>query len=186
MYKILLLTILASITFPAMLSAQTSHFAQKDFALTTSHLSPNATESFLQTAVLFSPINPIFLIENKKFYVGLTKEFSIWAFPYGRLATEYSFIFRETRLNHLRVSYNFDIPVEAGDIAAFLLSFGGGYFTDFDKSGYFPQASFSLVLPANDNVAAMLYFKARNTFMTDKSKSDIFDISFGIASAFHF
>jgi two-component system alkaline phosphatase synthesis response regulator PhoP len=120
------------------------------------------------------------LIENKKFYAGFTKEISYGKFPYGRLALEYSFIFRETRLNHLRASYNFDIPLETGDFFAFLISVGGGYFTDFDKEGYFPQASLSLLLPFSDEIGSMPYIKFRHTFMTDKSKSDISDFSLGL------
>ena len=132
------------------------------------------------------PINPILLLEDKKFYVGITKEFSFGIFPYGRIAAEYSLIFRNTRLNQLRFSYNFDIPVEAGDLAAFFLTVGAGYFTDFYKEGYFPQASFSLLIPVDDNIGISTYFKIRNTFMTEKEESDIFDISLGLATVFYF
>lgn len=136
-------------------------------------------------SVLF-PLNPILLIENKKFYAGITKEFSLIFYPLGRLAAEYSLIFRKTDLNQLRFSYNFDIPIETADFAAFLLSFGGGYFTDFKKYGFFPQASVSLLVPASDNIAVNAYFKVRNTFVNKDMGSDIFDVSFGLGSAFRF
>ena len=34
-----------------------------------------------KTIALLFPFNPIFLIENKKFYVGITKEISLGKFP---------------------------------------------------------------------------------------------------------
>ncbi len=133
-------------------------------------------------AILFLPIGPSLIVENDKVYFGLTKEFSIGKFPYGRLAAEYTIVARETHINQLRFSYNIDIPVEVGDLAAFLLSVGGGYFTDFSKQGYFPQVSFNLLLPAYDAVAVCPYIKVRNTFMNKKEESDIFDFSIGIST----
>lgn len=135
-------------------------------------------------AVLF-PLNPIFLVENKKFYVGITKEVSIGKFPYGRLAAEYSLIFRETHLNQLRFSCNFDIPLETSDFAVFILSFGGGYFTDFSKQGYFPQTSLNLIIPFDNVVGIGAYLKFRNTFVNDENESDIFDFSLGLAVGFY-
>ncbi len=126
------------------------------------------------------------LVENEKVYAGVTKEFSVGRFPYGRVAAEYSLIFRETKINQLRFSYNYDIPLSAGDIAAFMLSVGGGYFTDFDKTGYFPQLSFGLLLAASDHVAVHAYTKVRNTFVTEDNESDIFDLSLGFGSSFYF
>lgn len=146
----------------------------------------NSSQSILGAASILFPLNPIFVFEDKKFYFGLTKEFSIGKIPYGRIAAEYSVIFRETHLNHLRFSYNYDFLVETGDIAAILISVGGGYFTDFDKQGYFPQASFSIMIPAVENVGIMAYIKFRNTIMTKKEQPDIFDVSLGLATAFYF
>lgn len=146
----------------------------------------NSSFKSYEVAFMLFPFNPILLIENKKFYVGITKEISLGFFPYGRAAFEYSLIFRETHLNQIRVSYNFDFPVETGDFAAFLLTVGGGYFTDFSKEGYFPQISFNLLIGASDNIGIDPYVKVRNTFMTDKNESDIFDFSFGLATVFYF
>lgn len=146
----------------------------------------NSTQNVLTTAAILFPFNPIFIFEDKKFYVGLTKEVSIGKLAYGRIAFEYSLIFRETRVNHFRVSYNYDFPVETGDFAAFLFSAGGGYFTDFDKNGYFPQASFSVLLPVTEVAATSVYLKVRQTIMSDKSKPDIFDISLGLATVIYF
>ena len=138
-----------------------------------------------KTLALLFPFNPIFLIENKKFYVGITKEISFGKFPYGRLAAEYSLIFRETHLNQLRFSYNFDIPLETSDFAVFMLSLGGGYFTDFSKEGYFPQASLNLIIPFDDVIGISTYLKFRNTFVTEENESDIFDFSLGLAVAIY-
>lgn len=139
-----------------------------------------------KTLTLLFPFNPIFLIENKKFYAGITKEVSIGKFPFGRLASEYSLIFRKTHLNQLRFSYNFDIPLETSDFAVFMLSIGGGYFTDFSKEGYFPQAALGLVIPFDNSAGVNAYIKFRNTFITDDNESDIFDFSFGLAASFYF
>lgn len=135
--------------------------------------------SFYKFMIMVFPLNPEFLIENKKFYAGITKEVSLGFFPYGRLSSEYSLIFRETRVNHLRFSYNYDFAIEAGDFAAFVITAGGGYFTDFNKEGYFPQLSFALLFPLTDNIATNPYIKFRHTFITDKDESDISDLSFG-------
>lgn len=138
------------------------------------------SNSFLETVLIVFPFNPIFQLQDKKFYAGITKEVSLMAYPYGRLAVEYSLIFRETRLNQFRASYNFDVGLETGDLFAFLLSVGGGYFTDFHDVGYFPQASLSLLLPLWDKMATVPYFKVRETFMT-KDVPDIFDVSLGLS-----
>ncbi|MBL8007221.1 MAG: hypothetical protein JNJ56_06790 [Ignavibacteria bacterium] len=140
--------------------------------------SNNASNDFIETLLIVFPLNPVFQLQDKRFYAGITKEISFGFYPYGRIAAEYSLIFRKTRLNQLRASYNLDLPLESGDFYAFLLSVGAGYFTDFTDEGFFPQASLNLFLPVFDEIAVPLYFKIRETFMT-KDKPDIFDISFG-------
>lgn len=140
-----------------------------------------ASESFAEVALALFPLNPILMIEGKNFYVGITKEVSYSFYPYGRIASEYSLIFRDTRVNHLRFSYNYDIVLEAGDFAAFFLTLGGGYFTDFKKEGYFPQLSFSMLIAFSDNVGTNPYIKFRHTFMTESEESDISDMSFGLS-----
>ncbi|MBS1516968.1 MAG: hypothetical protein JSS91_02675 [Bacteroidetes bacterium] len=136
-------------------------------------------------AVLFF-LNPILMLEDKRFYAGLTKELSAGKFPYGRFAVEYSLIFRKTHVNHLRFSYNFDIPIITAEVAAVLLSAGGGYFTDFDKKGYFPQASIAFLIPAFERITSNIYFKGRYTIMDDKSRSNIVDITFGLSASYYF
>src|SRR5690349_20486213 len=53
---------------------------------------------------LFGIINPMLVIEDKKVFFGLTKEISFGKFPYGRIAFEYSYIFRSYNTSHLRLS----------------------------------------------------------------------------------
>lgn len=134
---------------------------------------------FLKALLIAFPFNPIFQLQDKRFYAGITKEISLISYPYGRLAVEYSLIFRETRLNQVRASYNYDFGMESGDFYAFLISVGGGYFTDFYDVGYFPQVSASLLLPFSDKISTVPYLKIRETFMT-KGSPDIFDISLGL------
>lgn len=138
-----------------------------------------SSESFLNTMVFLFPFNPIFQLQDKRFYAGITKEISLISYPYGRIAVEYSLIFRETRLNQIRASYNYDFGLESGDFFALLFSIGGGYFTDFHDVGYFPQASVSLLLPFSENISSVPYFKIRETFMTN-GNPDIFDVSLGL------
>ncbi len=135
-------------------------------------------------AIILSVINPELVIENKKVYFGLTKELSIGKYPYGRLAFEYSFIFRNYSRNHLRFSYNYDFIIKTkGDFYAPLVSTGAGYFTDTEHKGIFIQASAGIVLPFPvlflDGVYA--YFKARHTFVKGTENSNITDFSVGMS-----
>jgi cation transport ATPase len=130
-------------------------------------------------------VNPIIVYEDKHVDIGLTKEVSVYIYSFVRMAGEYSRIFRAHNKNHLRASLNLDMPVAVGDFAAFVYSLGGGYFTDTKHSGYFPQASFSLLLFSN-HVGTNVYVKTRYTFITQKEKSNIFDFSIGAGLAFYF
>src|SRR5438132_116519 len=63
---------------------------------------------FIYAGLGFFLINPEIVIENKKAYFGLTKEISTGYYPFGRIAFEYTHIFRSYSQNHLRLSYNLD------------------------------------------------------------------------------
>lgn len=130
-------------------------------------------------------INPMLVIEDKKPYFALTKEISIAYYPLGRLAFEYSYVFRSANTSHLRASYNYDIVLEAGDFAAFILSPGAGYFTDTQNKGWFGQASFGVILPIGIAVTYP-YIRYRHTFIQDKpaGKTDIDDLSLGMGVMF--
>jgi hypothetical protein len=140
---------------------------------------------YLYYTLLF--INPMLVIEDKKPYFGLTKEMSFGYYPYGRIALEYSYIFREKNTSHLRASYNYDFILEGGDFAAFNLTPGVGYFTDTKNKGIFAQLSFGIIIPAW--ISAMNpYIKYRHTFIQNKAvdKTDIDDISLGMGFMFYF
>lgn len=129
------------------------------------------------------PVNPMLVVENSKVYFGLTKEINI-IMPYAKakLGFEYSYIFRSERNNHLRVFADYMIPLQAGDFAAVLVNIGGGYFTDTKKSGLFPQASLSILVPFTDVLGINIYVKVRETFMLKKEESNIFDFSVGVGA----
>ncbi|MBS1492396.1 MAG: hypothetical protein JST55_02735 [Bacteroidetes bacterium] len=135
-------------------------------------------------SVIF-PINPIIAVEDGKTYFGLTKEIGIGMVNAGHISAEYSHLFRSENSNHLRFSYNYDFYPKPGDFAAFMISVGGGYFTDFNKKGFFPQASLGMLLAFTDGVGIIPYIKLRNTFMTDKTQADIFDFSLGLKTIFY-
>ena len=122
-------------------------------------------------------INPMLVIEDKKVFFGLTKEVSFGKFPYGRIAFEYSYIFRSYNTSHLRFSYNYDIVLEAGDFAAFIATPGAGYFTDTKNNGWFLHGSVGVILPLSNFVGISPYFRYRHTFIKYKTKSDINYIS---------
>jgi len=131
-------------------------------------------------------VNPMLVIEDKKGSFGLTKEVSFGYYPYGRIAMEYSYIFRDMNTSHLRASYNYDIILEAGDFAAFNLTPGAGYFTDTKNKGWFGQLSFGVIIPAFIS-AVNPYVRYRHTFIQNKAadKTDIDDISIGMGFMFY-
>lgn len=132
------------------------------------------------------PFNPILAVEDGKTYFGFTKEVSFGTIREGNIAIEYSYLFRDENKNHFRISYNHEFAAVSGDFAALLTSAGAGYFTDFNKKGFFPQLSINLLMVVFENVCAVPYIKGRYTFMTDKNEANIFDLSLGIKTAFYF
>lgn len=126
-------------------------------------------------------INPMLVIEDKKVFFGLTKEITFGKFPYGRVAFEYSYIFRNYNTSHLRFSYNYDFILEAGDFAAFIVTPGAGYFADTKNRGWFLHGSFGVILPLGNYIGLSPYFRYRHTFIKDVTKSDINDVSLGVS-----
>lgn len=131
-------------------------------------------------------INPMLVIEDKRVFFGLTKEISAGVFPYGRLALEYSYIFRSYNTSHLRFSYNYDVILEAGDFVGIIASPGAGYFTDTKNEGWFVQGSVGALLGPGEPLMFNPYLKYRHTFIKDPVKSNINDISLGVGFAFFF
>jgi hypothetical protein len=150
------------------------------------------SDFLLKTGVVVFPFNPMLVIEDSKAYFGFTKEVSVvigninlkHKSILNRLGAEYSYIFRDDRNNHLRLFYSFDYPAYAGDFAAISLSPGFGYFTDFKKSGAFPQLSTDFFIPVEDNIAVNLYLKARYSFVFQKNEKDVMDFSLGLGLMF--
>lgn len=131
-------------------------------------------------------INPMLVIEDKKVFFGLTKEVSFGKFPYGRIAFEYSYIFRSYNTSHIRVSYNFDFVFDGGDFVVFIATPGAGYFTDTKNHGWFLHASVGAILATSDHFGISPYLRYRHTFIKDKLKSDINDISLGVGFMFYY
>jgi hypothetical protein len=132
-------------------------------------------------------LNPIAEYTNRKMYAGLTKEFSIGWGKLGehRTSIEYSMIFGGNIRNYLRFSYKYDFLLANGIEPSHMLqgtgviSFGGGYFTDFNGNGLFPEITYGYSI-RNHKLLFYPHIKFRHTFMFDKSKADVTDLSFGI------
>ena len=146
----------------------------------------------LKTGVSIFPFNPMLVIEDSKAHFALTKEISVVVGAINlkhksilnRIGAEYSFIFREERKNHMRLFYILDYPAIAEDFFALALSPGVGYFTDFKKSGVFPQISVNFFIPVTYFTAVNLYFKVRHNFVFQKNEKDVSDVSLGLGLIF--
>ncbi|MCC6865677.1 MAG: hypothetical protein IT280_05895, partial [Ignavibacteria bacterium] len=117
---------------------------------------------------------------------GLTKEISIGIIPYGRVAFEYSYIFRNYNKNHLRFSYNYDIILSASDFVAFIATPGAGNFTDTKNNGWFLHGSIGALMGPGEPFVFIPYFRYRHTFISQKISSDINDISLGVGISFYY
>ncbi len=134
--------------------------------------------------IVFLLINPVLVFEDKKIFWGLTKEVSYSLFPYGRIAFEYSFLFRTFNKNHFRFSYNYDFIYQQGrSWLMFVISLGAGYFTDTEKKGVFAQSSAGFFIPTPLFIIHP-YIKYRFTLVPEKNRSDIHDLSLGAGFLF--
>ncbi len=157
---------------------------------TTSQVSSFTTVSVGLGTVLYL-INPIVLYDNKRIYAGITKELSVGFGKFGehRFAFEYSFVFTGNISHHLRFSYKYDLllkeKIEPSHTlqGTSVLSLGAGYFTNFNKQGFFPELTYGYSL-RNHKILIYPHIKIRHTFMFRKQDSDITDISFGIIFGF--
>jgi hypothetical protein len=151
---------------------------------------PNYKKSDLPTYLfvlgIAAIISPMAVFEDKKVFFALTKEISFGKFPYGRVSIEYSYVFRSYNTSHLRFSYNYDFVLFAADFLGAIASPGAGYFTDAKNSGWFLQGSAGVLFAKSDQLAIHPYIKYRHTFIKDKLKSDIDDVSLGMAFIFYF
>ncbi|KAA0211803.1 hypothetical protein FBQ84_00425 [Ignavibacteria bacterium CHB1] len=131
-------------------------------------------------------LNPTIQYEDDKLRAGITKEFSLGFGYFGeyRLGLEYSFIFKENQKSQLRFSMHYDYllkDIEPSNMlqGTSVFTVGGSWFTDFDRHGAGPEVAYGYSI-RNDKFLFYPHIKLRHTFMMQKKKSDITDLSFGI------
>lgn len=168
---------------------------QIDLNLNESKSSKLNSPNFYKKADLSTPllalgiaalISPMIVFEDKTVFFALTKEVSIGKYPLGRFSFEYSYVFRSYNNSHFRLSYNYDHILEAGDFIAFCLTPGAGYFTDTKNNGWFLHTSIGALFVPSEYFALNPYFRYRYTFITEKTKSNINDISLGMSFIVYF
>ena len=144
------------------------------------------TNSFIWGSIL--AISPTLVLEDKKAYFGLSKELSAGKFPFGRVELDYTYIFRSERTSALHFSYNFDIPLNGNfsQPSLFMISPGGGYYTDFTRKGLFAQVAIGLWASTgfSDNISIHPNIKFRKIFMKDNHPG-AFEISLGVGFGFY-
>jgi hypothetical protein len=161
-----------------------------DFYLNVNRLkSEPASPTLPLTIALVSSIyllNPIIQYEDRKISAGITKEFSVGFGNFGehRAAIEYTYIFKSSVRNSIKLSYKYDIllkDIEPSNMlqTSSVVSVGAGYFTNFDSKGLFPEVSYGYSI-RNHKLLIYPYIKFRQIFIFDKEKSNITDLSLGI------
>jgi hypothetical protein len=139
------------------------------------------SNSFILSSILV--ISPTFILEDRKAYFGLSKELSVGKFPYGRAEFDYTYIFRSERSSAIHLSYNFDIPLNGNfkNPSLFMISPGGGYYTDFARKGLFAQVAIGLWASTgfSDNISIHPNMKFRKIIIKDDF-SGAFEISLGV------
>jgi hypothetical protein len=130
-------------------------------------------------------INPIIQYDSK-LSGGLTKEFSVGFGYFGeyRAGVEYSYIFRSNVRNSLKASVKYDVllkDLEPSNMfqSSSVISLGGGYFTDFEDHGIFPEVSYGYSI-RNHKLLFYPNVKLRHIWVFNKQKANITDVSFGI------
>lgn len=133
-------------------------------------------------------LTPTLVLEDSKAFFGLSKEFSIGKFPYGRAELDYTYIFRKERSSAFHFSYNVDIPFNGNfkQPSLFMISPGGGYYTDLTRKGYFVQAAIGLWASTGfmDGFSIHPNIKARKVFMQNDLPG-MFEVSLGVGFGFY-
>lgn len=147
----------------------------------------NPTKAFMYSLATFLYIlNPDMLYENDKIALGITKEVSVGFGYFGenRIDLEYSVIFRSFDKGALRVGFVKDFLLK--DIAPSnnlqttgAVSPGISYFTNFSDIGISFQVAYGYSI-RNHKILIYPHVKARYTEIFSGTKSNIFDLSFGI------
>jgi len=165
-------------------------FAQMTLEQNPSLFNNSATSDLGNTLILGSilAVTPTLVLEDSKAYFGISKELSAGRFPYGRAELDYTFIFRSERQNALHFSYNFDIPLNGNfsDPSLFMISPGGGYYTDFTRKGFFAQIAFGLFASTGfgDEISIHPNIKFRKVFMQNNHPG-IIEVSLGVGFGFY-
>ena len=147
----------------------------------------NPTKAFVYSLATFLYLlNPDILYENNKIALGVTKEFSVGFGYFGenRIDLEYSVIFRSFDKGALRFGFVKDFLLK--DIApsnnlqtSGSVSPGISYFTNFSDIGISFQVAYGYSI-RNHKILIYPHVKARYTEIFSSTKSNIFDLSFGI------
>ena len=144
---------------------------------------------FIGTIVVLT-LTPTVVYENKKFYFGLGREFSLAFGKHGkfRISGEYTYIFRSALKSQIRAALKYDILSELNhsewiDEREFV-SIGAGYFTDTKNSGIAPEVSAGFRIGADGGIYLYPYAKLRHTFILRKEIPDNTDFSIGLAIGF--
>lgn len=135
-------------------------------------------------------LNPILQIEKGKGYWGWTKEISLGFVNLGqyRMSFEYSFVDREYQTSMIRGALKYDIFLKSkinlhqDPIEAPVLTLGGGYYTDFLNSGYFPEITFGYSYRFKKN---LLYPSIKFRYTIVNGNNNTSDISLGLIYGFN-
>ena len=194
MKQILLLIILSSLSCSTLVYSQSE--PQKSFKsnnyLAELHLKTeeHGMAVGLTALLIASILNPIIIYENKKVFVGITREISLGFGKYNsfRISGEFSYIFRDENRAQFRASMKYDVlsRVSKGEFVSSksFLAIGGGYFVDKTGKGIFPEVTFGFQMGA-DSFLFIPYIRLRHSFMITKDKPDITDFSLGASIGFH-
>lgn len=161
------------------------NFAPQNYKLKTHSSESTGGAIFLTAFVLVSAFNPIIMLEDKKIYGGLTREFTLGFGKHAeyRISAEYSFLFRTHYKHHLRLSAKYDILSKLSKTEWLdtrqVFSFGAGYFYDGDGSGIFPEFTAGVRI-GESKYLLVPYVKLRHTFMLKKDKPDNSDFTVGM------
>lgn len=148
------------------------------------------TSSILPVSITIASIlyvlSPVIMYENNKINLGFNKEFSVGFGFFGehRFFVDGAYIFRKDDKFHLRLGYHYDylvtdlIPSNSFQTTSAITS-GFSYFTDFSRNGLSADAGYGYSI-RNDKLLIYPNFKFRYTYIFDKGKSNIFDLSFGV------
>jgi len=147
----------------------------------------NPTKVFVYSLAAFLYLlNPDILYENNKIALGITKEVSVGFGYFGenRITLEYSVIFRSIDKGALRAGFSKDFLLSnlqpSNNIqTSAAVSPGISYFTNFSDIGISFQTAYGYSI-RNHKILIYPHVKLRYTEIFSKSKSNIFDFSFGI------